>query len=84
MCEESEIQCAPIEIVEGDILTYDWFEADIVFIAAVCFPDFLTTGIADLCEKLKKGTRVISLKELPKKPYLQEYSSIKVKMSWGC
>ena len=82
-CEEKQSKCAPIEIIKGDILKYDWFDADIVFIAAVCFPEPLLAGIADLCENLKKGTRVISLKELPKKSYFEEYANIKAKYSWG-
>ena len=82
-CEEKKSEMAPIEIIKGDILKYDWFDADIIFIAAVCFPDFLLTGIAEQCENLKKGSRVISLKELPKKPFLEEYANIRAKYSWG-
>ena len=82
-CERKGMQLSPIEVIEGDILKHDWSDGDIVFIAAVCFPDSLIAGIADQCEKLKKGTRVISLKELPQKPYLEEYANLSVRHSWG-
>ena len=82
-CDEKETECSPIEIIKGDILKYDWFDADIIFIAAVCFPEALLAGIADQCENLKKGTRIIALKELPKKPFLEEYANIRAKYSWG-
>ena len=78
------METAPIEIIQGDILEYDWFEADILFIAAVCYPESLLLGIADRCINLKKGTRVLSLKELPNKPYLNEYANVSTKFSWGC
>ena len=68
---------------EGDILKSDWSDADIIFTNSPLFPDTLIDGIADLSAKLKKGTRIISLKELPKRDYLEGYASMKVKMSWG-
>ena len=46
-CEEKQLACSPIEIIKGDILKYNWFDADIIFIAAVCFPETLLSGIAD-------------------------------------
>ena len=65
------------------MLEVDWYEADIVFFSSVCFPDFLIDGTLDLFEKLKPGTRIISLKTLPTRSYLENYASLKVRMTWG-
>ena len=83
-CEEKGIESAPIEVINGNILEYDWYEADILYIAAVCFPIPFLDAIADSLANLKKGARILSLKELPIKPHLNEYANINTKMSWGC
>ena len=62
VCQDKNVETSPIEIIQGDILEYDWYEADILFIAAVCYPQTLLEGIADRCINLKKGARVLSLK----------------------
>ena len=49
----------------------------------MCFSDALVAGVADLLCLVKKGTRVISLKEIPQRPFLEMYATIKVKMTWG-
>ena len=56
---------APIEIYQGDMLKHDWNDADIIYLSAVLFSDALVASITELFNHLKKGTRVISLKELP-------------------
>ena len=68
---------------QGDILNENWSDADIIFTNSPLFPDSLIDGIADLSAKLKKGARIISLKELPKRDHLHPFASMKVKMSWG-
>lgn len=75
----------PIEIVKGDMLEVDWSDADIVYASSICFPDELVDGIAKCCSKLKKGTRIIALKEFPKDgyPYLKLDYNLKLKMTWG-
>lgn len=65
------------------MLVHDWSDADIIYLSAVCFSDELVAGVADLFTRVKKGTRVISLKEIPARPFLELYAAIKVKMSWG-
>lgn len=62
---------------------HDWSDADIIYLSAVCFSDELVAGVADLFTRVKKGTRVISLKEIPARPFFELYAAIKVKMSWG-
>ena len=60
-------------------------EADIVYSSSVCFPKELTEAIAQMCERLKKGARVISLDEFQTdvSAYLEEVRFVKMKMTWG-
>lgn len=64
-------------------MTHDWFDADIIYLSAVCFSDELVAKVADLCANLKKGSRIISLKEIPGRDHLKNFANVKVKMSWG-
>ena len=68
---------------QGDILSWDWFDADLIYLSAVCFSEELVEKVADLLIRAKKGCRVISLRELPARDYLQEYATFEAKMSWG-
>ena len=65
------------------MLKFDWFDADIIYLSAVCFSDQLVAGVTDLFTRVKKGTRVISLKELPQRDFITLFASVKVKMTWG-
>ena len=65
------------------MLQFDWYEADIIYLSAVCFSEQLVNGVTDLFERTKKGTRIISLKEIPERPFLELFATIKVKMTWG-
>ena len=47
------------------------------------YSDELLEEIATLCRHLKKGARLISLKELPERDFLCEFARVKTKMSWG-
>ena len=62
--EQKNLKCAPVEIIKGDLLKTDWFDADIVFINLLV--DELLEAIADQFEKLKKGSRIISIKAIKK------------------
>jgi len=73
----------PIEILQGDMLAVDWSNADIVYASSICFPDSLVDGIADKCVLLKKGSRVITLKNFPPRDYLKLEYLLKLKMTWG-
>ena len=46
-------------------MKYDWSDADVIYLSAVCFSAELMEAVTKLCDKLKKGTRIISLKEMP-------------------
>jgi len=74
---------APVTIVHGDMLEVDWSNADIVYSASVCFPDELIDRITNKCEQLKKGSRIITLKQYPDRPYLIMKYALKLKMTWG-
>ena len=74
---------SPVEIYTGDMLVHDWSDADIIYLSAVCFSDELVAGVTDLFTRVKKGSRVISLKAIPDRPFLELYATIKVKMTWG-
>lgn len=57
-----DLKLPPLSIQEGDILQTKWWqEADIVYSSSVCFPEELNEGIAELCAKLKPGSRVLTL-----------------------
>ena len=74
---------APIEVHQGDIVAFDWFDADIIYLSAVCFSEELVEQVADLLNNVKAGTRIISLRPLEQRPFLEQYASVEVKMSWG-
>jgi len=65
------------------MLEVDWFDADIIYFSSVCYPDFLVNGVLDRCVNLKRGSRIISLKVLPGRPFLEMYAMMKVRMTWG-
>jgi hypothetical protein len=65
------------------MLTINWQDADIIYFSSVCFPDSLIEGVLDLLAFVKPGTRLISLKALPDRAYLEVYGSLKVRMTWG-
>ena len=76
-------EVVPIEISQGDMLEVDWSNADIVYASSICFPDTLVEGIAEKCVHLKKGARVITLKNFPPRPYMRLDYMLKLKMTWG-
>lgn len=39
ICSEKELSCAPVEVVQGDILSHDWYDADLIYLSAVCFSE---------------------------------------------
>ena len=82
-CEAVGLNHAPVEIHQGDMLVHDWYDADIIYLSAVLFSDMLLESVTDLFSRLKKGTRVISLKQLPERPFVQIYACTRVQMTWG-
>ena len=58
-------------------------DADIIYLSAVLYSADLLATTAERLVNLKKGTRIICLKPLPEKPYIEEYAVIKAKQGWG-
>jgi len=54
-----------ISFLEGDFLEADLSDATIIFICSTCYAPTLLEQLVSKFSKLKKGLRVISLKELP-------------------
>ena len=74
---------SPIEVIQGDILSHDWFDADLIYLNAIFSPEFLEQ-VADLSSNLKKGARlIVQFKTLPERAHLLLFASIEVTMSWG-
>ena len=82
-CSQLSQDHAPIEVHQGDILSFDWFDADIIYLSAVCFSEELLEQVTDLLQRVKAGTRILSLRPLGDRPYIELYASVEVKMSWG-
>ena len=62
LCKERNIQCSPVEIIQGDIRVEDWLDADIIYLSAVLYSDDLLEKTTARMADLKKGTRIITLK----------------------
>ena len=82
-CEQLQQAHAPIEVYQGDIADYDWFDADLIYLSAVCFSEELVTKVCDLLARCKPGTRIMSLRELEPRDHIQNYAAFDVRMDWG-
>lgn len=83
LCTERNMPHAPVSVICGDILEIDWSSADIIFFASVLFPVDALEAAADQMARLKPGTRIISLREMPKRDYLTLEAACFVRFSWG-
>ena len=72
-----------MNIVNGNFLEVDWSAADIVFFASVLYPVEVMDGVADKCQLLKPGSRVVSLREMPERPFYKLYAACHARFSWG-
>ena len=61
----------------------DWSAADVLYFSNLCFDDPFIEKVADLSQKMKSGSRIIALKELPERPYLEVKAALGIRMSWG-
>ena len=85
-----ESEFPEIEIIQGDILKIDFSDADIIYLPSTTFSKPMMKEISRRCEKLKIGTRIISLsKAVPCiteddcNVILNVYHKEKFLMSWG-
>ena len=53
------LRLAPVQLVEGDILTTDWSDADVVIATSLCFPEELQKRTHDKVARLKLGAKVV-------------------------
>ena len=52
---------APARAVEGDVLTTDWCDADLLLCTSLCFTDVLVTAVQRRTRELKLGARVVCM-----------------------
>jgi len=71
-----------VQFVQGDILEYDWFDFDVIFVSSICFSDELMNGIAQRLPRLKTGARFVTMKQvnIPELALAHQGASV---MSWG-
>jgi len=74
---------AEISFVNADLRKYDWSDADVVFANSTCFDEKLMEELSTACERLRKGTYVISLTKKIKSDHFQCLESKQYRMSWG-
>ena len=73
-----------IEMLLADLLETDFSDADVVFSHCTCFPEELMAKIAGRCERLKSGSRVVTVsKALPEAPHMTLSAVAPCQMAWG-
>lgn len=74
-----------ISFIQGDIVETSCTDATVIYMCSTCFSDELMTKLAEKISQLKKGTRVITLKQLPnpKKYKLALMREYRLAMSWS-
>lgn len=72
-----------IEFIHGNFLTYDFSDADVVFMNSTCFYDELFSSLIAQSHALKKGSRVITLTRKIQSPFFTFLSGGNYRMSWG-
>jgi len=74
---------APIQVYQGDMLQVDWSDADLLYMSSICFPQELMNGVFEKTKLLKKGTKIITLKNFPHNEDFEVRFNMRVKMTWG-
>ncbi len=72
-----------IEFVNADFLTYDFSDADVLFIASTTFDQHLMEVLARRCEGLKNGSTVITLSKKLDSKKLRLTSRYQMQTSWS-
>lgn len=74
-----------IEFVEGDVLTVDWADADVVLAASTCFGEELMKGIEEKARRtLKRGSILITFTKQLSSPSFELLLTLsRVKANWG-
>lgn len=80
---ESEIEAGRREFRNCDFLTEDFFDADIVFAHSTCFYDELWSNLEKKLEKLKSGTKVITVTKTIDSSEFVFLATEEHQMGWG-
>ena len=70
-------------VVQGDMTKVDWSDADVVYAASICFPEELIKALCEKGKMLKKGARIITLKNCGNSKNFKMLYNLRVKMTWG-
>lgn len=72
-----------IQFFNGDIISHDFSDGDVVYLNSTCYPDTMMTTLAQACERLKPGSSVITLsKPLGSNAFTLTHSD-QCRMGWG-
>eukprot|EP00826_Nyctotherus_ovalis_P049655 TRINITY_DN6018_c0_g3_i2.p1 TRINITY_DN6018_c0_g3~~TRINITY_DN6018_c0_g3_i2.p1 ORF type:complete len:357 (+),score=99.51 TRINITY_DN6018_c0_g3_i2:580-1650(+) len=83
LCEDKEYKKKNFKLFKGDMKEVDWTNADIIYAASICFPANLIEALAEKGRRLKKGTKILTLKKWPLPEVYRVLYNLNVKMSWG-
>ncbi|MBS1986491.1 methyltransferase domain-containing protein [Candidatus Dependentiae bacterium] len=74
-----------ISFIQGDIVETPYTDATVVYLCSTCFSDDLMTKLAEKFSRLKKGARIVTLKQIPhpNKYRLQLIHECRQAMSWS-
>jgi len=70
-------------VVQNDMLKVDWSDGDVIYAASICFPEELLKALCEKGKLLKKGARIITLKNWEEPKYYKVLHCLRVKMTWG-
>lgn len=74
---------APITVHHGDMLQVDWSDADLIYTSSICFPQQLIDGMYEKAKLLKRGAKIITLKNFAPNEEFEIKYNLRVKMTWG-
>lgn len=72
-----------ISFFNRDLLTIDFQEPTVFFLASTCFPDALLDRFADLLIEAKRGAKIITVSTPLERPYLQLVDHFQIRYPWG-
>ncbi|QQG44321.1 MAG: methyltransferase domain-containing protein [Candidatus Roizmanbacteria bacterium] len=72
-----------IEFINEDFLHHDFSDADIIFTHSTCFYDELWIKIINKFEKLKPGTRIITVTKSIHSDWIKPLHTAEYNMGWG-
>jgi len=70
-------------VLQDDMTKVDWSNADVLYIASICFPKELMGALMQKARLLKKGAIIITLKNWEDNKNFKVLYNLRVKMTWG-